>query len=336
MDNEILLAFSGGIDSCAAVALLRDWGYRVTALTIDMTGDDELLSVAKKRAAELGVPIHIVDGQDEFRDQIIDNFTSEYLSGRTPAPCTLCNREVKWKILADTADQLGIKHIATGHYFQIEQHDGRFYVTRAADPRKDQSYYLWSVPQEILARALTPMGQMIKEEVKAQSSIKRESMGVCFLNKMPYADFITSHCGELPHGKVVNRAEEVVGRHNGVARYTIGQRRGEGIPEGLRVVELRADKNQICVGLNSELFHKRLYLEQCHFVDRSIIESLNNISVMVRGLGLNPEGFATVQLTENGATIELESPAWAAAPGQPIVLYVGDRVVGGGYLTRSE
>ncbi len=334
--RDVLLAFSGGIDSCAALQILRQQGYRVTALIIDMMGDKQLIETAQQRAAELNLTLHIVDAQSEFQKHIIDNFTSEYLTGRTPAPCTLCNRHIKWEILAHTADQLGINYIATGHYFQIAELDQHYYVRRAVDNRKDQSYYLWGVPQELLKRALTPMGTMIKEVVKAQSSVKSESMGICFLNKRPYAEFLITHCGEMKHGDIVNRSGQIVGNHNGIARYTIGQRRGEGIPEGLRVVKLNAPNNQIYVGDNSELFHKILYLERCHFVNREQIESLNNITVMIRGLGLNPEGYATVELTQQGAIVRLNSPAWAAAPGQPIVLYSADRVIGGGYLICSR
>ncbi len=338
MSKEVLLAFSGGIDSCAALKILRQEGYKVTALTIDMMGDEELIRTAKQRAAELELPLHVVDAQSLFQERIINNFTSEYLAGRTPAPCTLCNREIKWEIVAQMADKLGIEKIATGHYFQMEEREGRRYIVRAKDRRKDQSYYLWSVPQSLLARALTPMGQMIKEEVKAQSKIKNESMGVCFLKGQHYAEYITQQCGEMAEGDIVDRKGIVVGRHNGIARYTIGQRRGEGIPEGMRVVELRGAENQICVGDNSKLFHRTLHLNGCHFVDYKEVESSQNITVMIRGLGLNPEGFAKVKLSDQKdcATIHLAEPAWAAAPGQPIVLYSDERVIGGGYLTQSE
>ncbi len=336
--KSVVLAFSGGIDSCAALDWLRGEGYHVVGVTIDMTGDNELIRSAQQRAQEHDLELRVVDAQGEFHQKIIDNFVGEYLAGRTPAPCTRCNPLIKWDILARVADELGIYHIATGHYFQIERVDELYYVSRAVDPQKDQSYYLWGVPQSLLARALTPMGRAIKSEVKRLSAIKSESMGVCFLNRRPYAEFITSQCGEMPSGDVVDRSGRVVGRHNGVARYTIGQRRGEGIPEAMRVVELRADLNQVCVGDNSELFHRVLYLDSCHFVDRASIELLTNIRVMIRGLGLNPEGCASVELSDDGAaaTIILSSPAWAAAPGQPIVLYSENRVVGGGYLTRSQ
>ncbi len=330
---RVLLAFSGGIDSCAAVQILRDKGYEVEALTIDMIGDVRMLDGARECAERLSIPLHIVDGRQIFQREIIDNFTSEYLSGRTPAPCTRCNTLIKWELLAQKADELGIYHIATGHYFRLEEERGKIFVTRAADPIKDQSYYLWGVRQELLARALTPMGEQIKEEVKRESVIKKESMGVCFLQGAHYTDYICAHCGEMAKGEVIDKKGEVVGEHNGVARYTIGQKRGEGIPAGVRVTEIIAAKNQIRVDDNKTLFTHKLHLNNCHIID----DNPEQLSVMIRGLGLNPQGRATITRTDSGATIELlDDTAWAAAPGQPIVLYSKDRVIGGGYLTYAE
>ncbi|MFR9621076.1 MAG: tRNA methyl transferase PRC-barrel domain-containing protein [Rikenellaceae bacterium] len=335
---KILLAFSGGIDSCAAVTILESQGFEVEAVTIDMIGDEMLLTTARMRAAELGITLHEVNAREIFRREVVDDFCAQYLSGRTPAPCTRCNSEIKWRILAQTADRLGIEKIATGHYFQIEREGTKHYVARAKDCRKDQSYYLWGVAQSILARAVTPMGEMIKEDVKATSSIKGESMGVCFLGKRPYAEFLESRGHAMPSGYMVDKQGEVVSRHNGIARYTIGQKRGEGIPEGLRVVAIRGAENQIVVGSNDHLFHHTLHLGDCLFVDPTGVELLDNLRVMVRGLGLNPQGDARVRLSADStrATIHLTTPAWAPAPGQPIVIYSHDRVVGGGYLLSSE
>ncbi len=341
MNRDILLAFSGGIDSCAAVEILRRDGYTPHAMTIDMMGDEAMLQQARESATRLNIPLHVVDGVDLFRREIINNFTNEYMLGRTPAPCTRCNTVIKWELLRRTADELGIYHIATGHYFQITQHNGFHYVTRALDPRKDQSYYLWGVSQDILRRAVTPMGQQIKEVIKQQSKIKRESMGICFLAGRHYADFLCSECGEIAHGEVVDTAGEVVGMHNGIARYTIGQRRGEGIPEGLRVVGMDAPQNRVIVGVNSLLYHKRLIMDESQFVDAEEVTSSSEIKVMVRGIGLNPEGFASVTIIDESeargitAEVNLSDAAWAAASGQPVVLYIGDRVVGGGVLRCS-
>ncbi len=339
--TPILVAFSGGIDSCAAVELLRTAGYTPIAMTIDMVGDRGAIDQARDSAERLGVELHIVDGRALFQQCVVDNFVSDYTSGRTPAPCTRCNPNIKWRLLARRADELGIYHIASGHYFMVEQLEGRYYVVRGDDPRKDQSYYLWGLSQEILARVVTPMGDRVKEEIKKSSFVKRESMGICFLRGVHYGEFIRSRVGECSGGEIINGNAEVVGRHNGLYNYTIGQRRGEGIPAGTRVVELCADTNQIRVGDNSELFHSTLIVGECNFVDEQEVMSSAEVSVMIRGIGVNPSGFAKIVVCrdEKGSTtavVELSDPAWAAAEGQPIVFYIGRRVVGGGYLLSKE
>lgn len=335
--NKVLVAFSGGIDSCAAVEILRGKGYDVEALTIDMMGDNAMVQNARESADRLSIKLHIFDGKEIFEQEIINNFISEYQSGRTPAPCTRCNTFIKWELVARKADELGIYHIATGHYFRLEEINGLYYVARALDPIKDQSYYLWGVRQELLARAVTPMGDRIKSEVKKESHIKSESMGVCFLHGRHYTDFLCERCGKMIEGDVVDNQGNIVGRHNGIARYTIGQKRGEGIPSGVRVTEIMATKNQIKVDLNETLLKRNLHIDNCHFVDSSEITKSNNLTIMVRGLGLNPKGGAKVSIKESGAKIELlEDSAWAAAPGQPIVIYSENRVVGGGYLDYAE
>lgn len=335
--ERILLAFSGGIDSCAAVEILRNDGYEVVAMSIDMMGDEAALEEVRENAKRLNIELHIVRGRELFEQKIISNFIEEYMQGRTPAPCTRCNPLIKWRLLAEKADELGIYRIATGHYFRITEISDYHYVTRGRDPQKDQSYYLWGVPQEVLKRAVTPMGERIKADVKARSERKKESMGVCFLRGQHYTDLLISRCGELSNGEIVTPNGLVVGKHNGIARYTIGQRRGEGIPASLRVTKIDATKNEIVVGENSELFSKKLLITDCYFVDTEEVTTSSEITVMVRGIGRNPEGHCRLRvISESIAELTLESPAWAAAPGQPIVLYIGNRVVGGGYLLSAE
>ncbi|MFI3327932.1 MAG: tRNA 2-thiouridine(34) synthase MnmA [Rikenellaceae bacterium] len=334
-EKRVLVAFSGGIDSCAAVEILREEGYNVEALTIDMLGNEELMSQARRSAQRLGVTLHTTDAKEIFKREIIDNFVAEYMEGRTPAPCTLCNTKIKWELLTQKADELGIYNIATGHYFSIVEHDGKLYIARAEDQQKDQSYYLWGVGQEILKRALTPMATRIKSVIKQASVLKKESMGICFLRGNHYTDFLCSECGmELPEGDIVDNKGNKIARHNGIARYTIGQKRGEGIPEGKRVVEINSDTNEIVVDDNKTLFTTQLDIENICCANKTELEKATELKVMVRGLGLNPEGYAQINFTsETTATIRLENNAWAIAPGQPIALYIGNRIVGGGYQT---
>ncbi|MFI3320023.1 MAG: tRNA methyl transferase PRC-barrel domain-containing protein [Rikenellaceae bacterium] len=337
MRERVALAFSGGIDSSAAVEILQNDGYDVVAVTLRLLDNTSVVESARARAAELGVEFDVVDMREEFQRLIIDNFTDEYRSGRTPAPCTRCNPHIKWSAMERYADGHGIKRFATGHYFAITEHSNRLYVSRARDPRKDQSYYLWGLSQSTLARALTPMATRIKEEVKATSSLKRESMGICFLEGCHYSDFIEQQCGIQPFGEIIDQSGEVVGTHRGLAHYTIGQKRGEGIPACRAVVGMDATSNRIIVGENSALFSRRLLMSDCNFVDLNETLTAENITVMVRGLGRNPEGYARISPSqiEGNYIIDLDSPAWACAAGQPIALYIGDRVIGGGYFERS-
>lgn len=334
---RVLLAFSGGIDSCTAAAKLLAEGCDVTALTLDMTGDTELLVKAKAAAEKIGVKHITCDVRHEFKEKIIDYFAQSYMAGRTPAPCSVCNPVIKWRFLVEQADALGIEKIATGHYFNVEREGDLYYVAKAGDAAKDQSYYLWDLPQSVLARALTPMGNLIKERVKENFADKRESMGVCFLAGRSYRDFMMQHYPEsFRRGDVVTADGRKVGGHDGVAFYTIGQKRGfETEVQGVAVVGIDAEHNLLIVGDNSDLYKQTLELHNCNVISHEELLSATDIRVVVRGLGRNPQGFARcIEPVEGGYRITLDDAAWAPALGQPIVLYHGRRVVGGGFLSN--
>lgn len=336
MKHRVLLAFSGGIDSITSVGqLLSEWD--VETLTLDTIGDAEMIRSACESAQRLGVKHSVLDVQGEFKQQIINYFIESYAAGRTPAPCTVCNPMIKWRYLTEEADRRGIEHVATGHYFNVVEHNGHHYVARADDSRKDQSYYLWGLSESVLRRAITPMGHMIKAEVRRQFSSPKESMGLCFLQGESYRDYITHHCPTLAtEGEVINGRGEVVGRHAGVAFYTIGQKRGFECREvGAVVVGLDVQRNRIVVGTDAELYHATLDVEQCNIIDREEFMQADDVRAVVRGIGRNPEGFVRrVEPTERGYRIHLDDPAWAPAVGQPLVFYRQNRVVGGGFLER--
>lgn len=336
MKHRVLLAFSGGIDSITSVGqLLTEWD--VETLTLDTIGDADMIRSASESARRLGVRHSVLDVQREFKQQIINYFIENYAAGRTPAPCTVCNPLIKWRYLIDEADRRGIEHVATGHYFNVVEHNGHHYVARADDSRKDQSYYLWGLTEQVLHRALTPMGHMIKAEVRRQFSSPKESMGVCFLRGESYRDYITRLRPELAReGDVVNGDGEVVGRHAGVAFYTIGQKRGFECREaGMVVVGVDVERNRIIVGRDAELYHSTLEIERCNIIDTEEFMQSDDIRIVVRGIGRNPEGFLRrVEPTERGYRILLDDPAWAPAVGQPVVFYRQNRVVGGGFLER--
>ena len=333
--RSVLLGFSGGMDSVAAVDILRQQGLSVTALTLNTTGDDQMLQMATSKAVTLGVEHVIKDVRQEFEQQIVRYFLSSYLAGRTPAPCTLCNPLIKWHHLIAEADRLGIDAVATGHYFNVVQHDGRYYVAKALDARKDQSYYLWGLSQDTLSRIITPMGRMIKQEINPILSKSKESMGLCFLQGKSYGEFIKTRTPEAcVAGDIVTQRGCVVGRHDGVAFYTIGQKRGvETSVMGARVVAIDAERNLLVVGENDDLYRQILDVDRCNIVSREEFLESKDIRVVVRGVGRNPEGYVRrVEDLGGKYRVELENPAWAPAVGQPIVFYRGDRVIGGGFL----
>lgn len=334
--SSVVLGFSGGMDSATAVGLLQSAGLDVVALTLDTIGDKQMLQHARSRAEELGV-LHIIKGvQEDFNSSIIHYFADSYLKGRTPAPCTICNMAIKWKYLLSEADRMEAEYIATGHYFNIEQYNGHYYVARAKDERKDQSYYLWGLSQEVLARAITPMGDVIKEEVKRGFADKRESMGLCFLAGKSYRDFMAvNYPAAMSVGDIVDMNGEVVGRHDGVAFYTIGQKRGLNISKNGCIVAIDAERNRLVVGEDKNLYYATLEVEDCNIVDEEEFMQSNDIRVVVRGIGRNPDGFMRrAERIEGGYRIGLDDPAWAPAVGQPVVFYRQNRVIGGGILER--
>ena len=318
-----------------AAQLLKRDGYNVRAVTLDTVGDTTLVETAALRARELGIDFNVVDVRSDFSKYIIDYFTQSYRLGRTPAPCTVCNPLIKWHHLSKCADEIGADYVATGHYFKVVHYNNHYYVARAADSAKDQSYYLWGLGQSLLSRILTPMCDIIKSDVKQNFSDKRESMGLCFLQGRSYRDFLVEKCGDVVRcGDIVDTEGRKVGRHDGVAFYTIGQKRGLDMElSGVAVVGINAERNELIVGPQEMLFHETLEISGCNIVDEDELLSADDISVIVRGIGRNPSGFArSIKRTKSGYKISLSDPAWAPAVGQPLVFYRQNIVIGGGIV----
>ena len=335
MSKSVVLGFSGGIDSMTAAQLLKRDGYNVRAVTLDTVGGTTLVETAALRARELGIDFNVVDVRSDFSKYIIDYFTQSYRLGRTPAPCTVCNPLIKWHHLSKCADEIGADYVATGHYFKVVHYNNHYYVARAADSAKDQSYYLWGLGQSLLSRILTPMCDIIKSDVKQNFSDKRESMGLCFLQGRSYRDFLVEKCGDVVRcGDIVDTEGRKVGRHDGVAFYTIGQKRGLDMElSGVAVVGINAERNELIVGPQEMLFHETLEIGGCNIVDEDELLSADDISVIVRGIGRNPSGFArSIERTKSGYKISLSDPAWAPAVGQPLVFYRQNIVIGGGIV----
>lgn len=334
--KRVLLGFSGGIDSCHAARSLMSQGYVVTALYMDMTGDSAQADYARVGAAETGIMFRSIDLRERFALAVIDYFTDEYASGRTPAPCTVCNRDIKWETLYEVARREGFDRIATGHYFNVERDGSRYYVTKASDPVKDQSYYLWPLGQDVLAMALTPMGNVIKAGIgRSPGTVRqqKESMGVCFLGGRPCADFLRERLGgRTGCGDITDKRGRVIGRHDGTPYYTIGQKRGLCLPAGLCVTGIDASGNLLVAGRDEDLYHRNLIISGCNIVDMDEALTAADITVKIRGIGRNPEKPCRITPRPGGLHILLDDPAWAPAAGQPVVLYRGDRVIGGGFL----
>lgn len=344
--KKIVVALSGGMDSAAAVLRLRSEGYEPVGLYLDMLRSPQAVVKVKEVAARLGIELLIEDCTELFRRTVTDYFFYSYMRGETPAPCTICNPQIKWSVLAAVADRLGIEKIATGHYSRIACQNEVPYIRRGADPLKDQSYYLWGLNAEILSRAVFPLGQELKRTTRTYLKetgydiieSQAESMGICFLGAGGYEEYISSQaleCGiKIEEGYILDVAGNVVGHHKGIPFYTVGQKRGIG--GGLAVIDINATDNTITVGSNERLYTDSFIVKE--WVSSNIEELTSSpcVTVMVRGIGRNPDGFAAVIRDGSNLRVNLSSPAWAVASGQPAVFYIGDRVVGGGIIEKMK
>lgn len=342
MKQAVIVGLSGGIDSFVTASLLQEKGFQVIGVHLGLWQQKENPEVADL-CKRLGIEFISWDGSDLFRKQVVNPFVHSYLSGETPNPCTLCNSTVKWNLLLQVADSMGIEKIATGHYIRIVEEEGLFYIHKGKDPVKDQSYFLWGVGQQQLSRTITPLGDYTKQEVKVYAgergykflAEKKESMGVCFLEGKDYRSFIAEYAGRMTEearGEIVDRAGTLVGHHNGLLNYTVGQRRD--IPqrdsESLYVAAIDILHNRIVVDKKEGLYRNEFYIREPHIINIRDL-STTEIEIKIRGLGLNPSGEVTfVPQSDGRILVHLSSPAWAIAPGQPVALYKGERLIGGG------
>ncbi|MGZ2368289.1 tRNA 2-thiouridine(34) synthase MnmA [Ancylomarina sp. YFZ004] len=353
--NKVVLGMSGGTDSSVTAMLLQQKGYEVIGVSLwfwNSPNEDSdhkelphFIVDAQQLAKKLSIEHHVIDARDEFKDVVIGQFLQEYLNGRTPSPCIHCNPNLKWRLLLDKADQLGVNYIATGHYIQILEEDGTFYIHKGDDPAKDQSYFLWNLNQEILSRTLTPLGAFTKPEVREMATdfghktvaSKKESMGICFLDGMDYRDFLKQEIGDVDEkigkGKIVDTDGKELGWHEGYPYYTIGQKRGLELKEktGLMVSRIDAESNTLVIEKREKLNKKEFGVSGYYLNNEDDINN-SEITTIVRGLGLNPEGHSKLTIIdEHNLKVELDNPAWAIAPGQPVAFYIGNKLIGGGF-----
>ena len=358
--ERVILGMSGGTDSSVTAMMLKDQGFEVIGVSLWFYSNEHTYDIndshpafitdAKKLADQLGLEHHVIDARKEFRDTIIQFFLDEYLAGRTPSPCIQCNPNLKWKLLLEKADELDCEFIATGHYIQIEKENNNFYIRKGKDPAKDQSYFLWNLKQDILSRTLTPLGKYTKPEVREiaksygfeEVAKKQESMGICFMDRKDYRDFLQEMIPDLNEkigkGKVTNPKGEVLGTHDGYPYYTIGQKRGLELKEksGLMVSRIDAENNTLILEKKSDLNKLQLKVSGYYFHNLEDIKS-KSLTTVVRGLGLNPEGYSKITIiNDNELQVDLENPAWAMAPGQPVAFYFGDKLIGGGFAEYND
>ena len=354
--GRVVVGMSGGVDSSVAAYLLKEAGYDVIGVTMQIWQDEEPETVeenggccglsavddARRVAQNLGIPYYVMNFKNEFRENVMDYFISEYLSGRTPNPCIACNRYVKWESLLKRSLDIGADYIATGHYAQIEKlPNGRYSLKKSATAAKDQTYALYNLTQEQLSKTLMPVGQYTKDEIreianKIQLPVanKPDSMEICFVPDGDYAGFIEENTDKkIEPGNFVNTKGEIIGRHKGITHYTIGQRKGLNLSMGhpVFVVEIRPETNEVVIGDNEEVFAKELVADRLNFMSRADFEDGMEVLAKIR---YNHKGSVCRLYHEDEDKVRCVflEPQRAVTPGQAVVFYEDDYVLGGGTI----
>ncbi len=346
LDRRVLVGMSGGIDSTATCLMLKEQGYDVTGLTMWVWGDEPV--EARRLADSMGIEHHIADEREAFRHSIVEYFISEYRSGRTPNPCVMCNPHFKFRVLAEWADRLGCRYMATGHYVRLEEEQGHMYICTGDDEKKDQSYFLWRLGQDVLRRCLFPLGTYTKSQVRdylrergyALKAGEGESMEVCFIQG-DYRDFLREHSPEIDRevgpGWFVNAEGVRLGQHKGFPYYTIGQRKGLEIALGkpAYVLKINPQKNTVMLGDAAQLRTRHMLAEDECLVNREAFFAATDLSVRIRYRS-RPIPCSVRRLDDGRLLVSFAEEASAVAPGQSAVFYVGRRMVGGAFIASQR
>ena len=342
MNNKAIIAMSGGVDSSVAAFLTKQNGYELKGVTLSLeVGSEGDISDAKKVAERMGFPHEVLNLREEFQKEVIDRFIDAYENSRTPNPCVICNKYIKFGRLLDYAEENGYSHTATGHYAQIECVNGRYILKKGVDKTKDQSYVLYSLTQEQLKHSLFPLGSLSKNEVREialengfVNAKKKESQDICFVPDGDYAGFIERYLGKTyPEGDFVDFDGNVLGRHKGLIRYTIGQRKGLGLalPKPMYVCKLCTDNNSVMLGDNADLFSNTLDAYDINLITTDKLDSSIRAEAKVR-YSHNAQKATVWQTDDNELHIEFDEPQRAITSGQAVVLYDGETVIGGGTI----
>ena len=353
--QRVAVAMSGGVDSSVTAALLRNAGYDVIGISLrlwdharcagDETGSSrDGLPDARGVAEQLGIPLHVVNAEEEFRRIVVDDFVAEYFAGRTPNPCARCNEQIKFGLLLHRARELGAAFLATGHYARIDRdRSGRYRLLRGLDRNKDQSYFLFTLAQEQLSHILFPVGGLTKPEVRSlaerfglRTASKGESQEVCFISDDDYVRFLEAERGPgTLSGDIVDRKGTVLGRHDGIYRYTVGQRRGLGVAHShpLYVLATDAASCRVIVGGRDELPVAGLHAERVNWIVPP--ESDRFVTTCRIRYRHRPVPCRVTLLPGGRAEVRFDAPEPGVTPGQAVVFYDGEAVLGGGWITAA-
>ena len=354
--EKVVVGMSGGVDSSVAAYLLKEQGYDVIGVTMQIWQDEEqavqeenggccglsAVDDARRVAAALDIPYYVMNFKKEFKEHVIDYFVEEYQNGRTPNPCIACNRYVKWESLLQRSLSIGAEYIATGHYARVVQlENGRYTLRRSATLAKDQTYALYNLTQEQLRRTLMPVGEYTKEEVRAiaekinlRIANKPDSQDICFVPDGDYASYIEEEAGvKVPEGDFVLTDGTVLGRHKGITHYTVGQRKGLGLALGYPafVLEIRPETNEVVIGTKEESMTTQLRARNLNFM---AVEDLTEPLHVFTKIRYNHKGaWCTIEKTgEDEVLCTFDEPQRAVTPGQAVVFYDGEYVLGGGTI----
>lgn len=358
-EKKVVVGMSGGVDSSVAAYLLKEQGYEVIGVTMQIWQDEDsfeqeenggccglsAVDDARRVAERLGIPYYVMNFKREFKAHVMDYFTAEYLCGRTPNPCIACNRYVKWESLLRRSQEIGADYIATGHYARVERlSNGRYAIRNSVTAVKDQTYALYNLTQEQLAHTLMPVGDYTKDEIRVIAeriglavAHKRDSQEICFIPDNDYAGFIDRERGEQvpPPGNFVSVDGTVLGKHKGITHYTVGQRKRLGIALGhpVFVVAIRPETNEVVLGEDQDVYTDRLYADKLNFMALPDITEPVMLQAKIRYSHAGSP-CRVVRTGKDEICCEFLEPVRAVTPGQAVVLYDGEYVAGGGSIVR--